>query len=140
MTDIHVDTLQLRQFAATLDSAAATVGPRARTVVRHHGMLLQTRVKRHAGKPRSGPPGPRIITGDYNRSISLAMSGNAFFSQAEVGTNRPQGRRLELGFHGTDSLGRTYNQPPYEHFGPGLDETEPGFVDAIAAIADELLE
>jgi hypothetical protein len=59
---------------------------------------------------------------------------------ASVGTVRPQGRRLEFGFTGTDSLGRSYDQPAYPHFGPAHDQTAPEFVEAIAGIADDLTD
>ena len=119
--------------AAEMTEAAAGVDVKARAVVRHHGALLQTKVKAHASKPRTGPPGPRIQTGDYNRSIGVEFGGNAGWSRASVGTNAPQGRRLEFGFIGADALGRHYNQPPYPHFEPALREVEPLFVAAIAA-------
>jgi hypothetical protein len=96
-------------------------------------MMLQTKVKAYASKPRSGPPGPRIQTGDYVRSISLNMEGNAFYAAARVGTNKPQGRRLEFGFVGTDSIGRHYDQPPYPHFRPALLEVAPAFLAAVSA-------
>lgn len=110
---------------------------RARAITRHHGLLLQAAVKRNASKPRTGPPGPRIQTGDYVRSIALSMSGNAAFSTAEVGTDKPQGRRLEFGYVGMDALGRNYNQPPYPHFGPALDEVGELFQVALLAAATE---
>lgn len=136
MTDLHLDTSELAALAATLDAASARAGARAAGIVREHGLLLQTRVKRRASLPRTGPPGPRIITGDYNRSIALRLTGGPATISAEVGTNRPQGRRLEHGFHGADAAGRTYDQRAYPHFGPGLDETEAGFVAAIEALGD----
>lgn len=120
--------------AGDFANLGGTVDAKVRAVVRHHGLLLQTKVKAHASKPRTGPPGPRIQTGNYNRSISLQMSGNAYISTATVGTNAPQGRRLEFGFVGEDSLGRHYNQPPYPHFRPALDEVGPLFEAALAAV------
>ncbi|RSO40609.1 hypothetical protein DMH15_14715 [Streptomyces sp. WAC 06725] len=44
---------------------------------------------------------------------------------AEVGTSAPQGRRLESGFVGADSLGRHYAQPPFPHLGPAVDQAGP---------------
>lgn len=91
-------------------------------IVRHYGQIYQTRVRAAA----SGRPGPRAVTGDYRRSITLEMAsgpieyGGGRGSVAIVGTNRPQARRLELGFTGVDSLGRHYAQPPYPHFEPPL--------------------
>lgn len=118
---------------ASLAKDAAGLGPRLSKVVRHHGRLAQTRVKARA----SGRPGPNAPTGDYRRSIDYRMvssAGGIFV--AAVGTNSPQGRRLEFGFTGVDSLGRYYDQPPYPHFGPALDETEPGFVEALGDAAE----
>lgn len=97
-------------------------------VVTHYGHLLATRVKAKA----SGRPGPNAPTGDYRRSINAQFSTAGGKSIAYVGTNAVQGRRLEYGFNGTDSIGRHYNQPPYAHFGPAADEIEPEFYAAIA--------
>lgn len=95
---------------------------RMERLIRHYGYLLQTRVKARA----SGRPGPNVVTGDYRRSIGVQFyrDPKAGFV-AVVGTNKPQGPRLEFGFHGVDSLGRSYDQPPYAHFGPAFDQTKP---------------
>lgn len=86
----------------------------------------------------SGRPGPNVQTGDYRRSIGIQFyEGGGQFS-AMVGTNLPQGRRLEFGFHGVDSLGRAYNQQPLPHFGPALDETETPFVAAVSTMLEEI--
>lgn len=73
------------------------------------------------GKAR-GRPGPRSITGDYNRSIvgQAVREGPSTFL-AVVGSSAPQTLRLEFGFVGPDALGRYYNQPPFPHFGPSLE-------------------
>lgn len=99
--------------------------------VSYHGQMLQTRVKANA----SGRPGPNAPTGDYRRSIGLRVVSRGGVVTAFVGTNKPQGRRLEYGFHGADSLGRVYNQPPYPHFGPAVDATAPGFFSDMAKVA-----
>lgn len=124
------------RLAVHLADASTKMGAKARALVRHHGTLLQTQVKANA----SGRPGPRAPTGDYRRSINLRMAGNASTSTASVGTDRPQGRRLEGGFRGTDSLGRSYDQPPYPHFGPAIDKIQPGFEDDITQLAVDILE
>ena len=133
MSDISSNA---NQVASDLAALGFQAGARAAVVTRQYGMLLQAAVKRRASLPRTGPPGPRIQTGTYNRSIGLQTSISAGGPVATVGTNAPQGRRLELGFNDTDSLGRTYEQPPYPHFGPALDEIAPLFVTAIADLAD----
>lgn len=134
---MSVDASDAFRVAAELDAMGIRAGARAYALVQHFGQLATSRIKARAGLPRSGPPGPRIITGDYNRSITMAMTSLLGSPTAEIGTDRPQGPRLEFGFHGEDSLGRYYEQPPYPHFGPGLDDVGDGFVAAIAALADE---
>jgi hypothetical protein len=42
-------------------------------------------------------------------------------------------RRLELGFIGTDSLGRHYHQPPFPYMRPARDNKQD---EALAAITD----
>jgi hypothetical protein len=105
-------------------------------IVATETLLLQGRVKGRA----SGRPGPNAPTGDYRRSISARVTRayKGAVTTGEVGTNRPQGRRLELGFHGTDSLGRHFNQPAFEHFGPAVDETDGPFQRKLDAVIGRL--
>lgn len=133
MSDLGISS-NANKVAADLLAHGMRAGARSVSVTRHFGMLLQAAVKRRASLPRGGPPGPRIITGNYNRSIGLQLGMAAGGAVARVGSNAPQARRLEEGFNDTDSLGRTYEQPPYPHYGPALDEIGPLFVAAIAAI------
>lgn len=112
---------------------AKTVLVEERAAVRKYARLLETRIKAKA----SGRPGPNAPTGDYRRSWGTRLSGNASYTLGEVGTNAPQGRRLEFGFVGTDSLGRNYNQPPYPHVGPAVDEVEPLFIEALKKVVPE---
>lgn len=116
-------------IAAQLQLRSAASSATVRGVVIQHAMLLQTRVKANA----SGRPGPNAPTGDYRRSIrrQTGSSTQAGGVTAEVGTDAPQGRRLEYGFTGVDSRGRYYDQQPYPHFGPALDATEKQFVDDL---------
>lgn len=129
-------TSNANQVAAEMLAHGMAAGAKAVGITRTYGMLLQANVRRRASLPRTGPPGPRIITGNYARSLALQTGFTGGGPVARVGTNAPQGRRLELGFVGTDSIGRTYNAPPYPHFGPALDEIAPLYLAAIAAIAD----
>jgi hypothetical protein len=121
----------LAKLALNLTKAGPIVGARAIGLVHQFGVVLQARVKANA----MGRPGPRAPTGDYNRSINLTLAQRGMTVEAQVGTNLPQGRRLEFGFVGQDSLGRTYHQPPYPHFGPAVDKTAPEFETAVAQIA-----
>lgn len=102
--------------AEAFDAAAFRVQWKAPAVLRHYGQIYQTRVKAAA----SGRPGPRVITGDYRRSITLEMGMVDGKPAAIVGTVSPQARRLEYGYVDTDSLGRSYNQPPFPHWDPPL--------------------
>jgi hypothetical protein len=102
-------------------------------VLRHYGQLYQTRVKAAA----SGRPGPNVITGDYRRSITLEMGMVDGMPSAIVGTAAPQGRRLEYGFVGADSLGRYYNQPPFPHFDPPLAQIIEELTSALAELVTD---
>jgi hypothetical protein len=94
--------------------------------------LLKTRIVSHA----SGRPGPNAPTGDYRRSWSVSKKDA---TTAIVGTNKPQGRRLEYGFYGTDALGRTYHQPPFPHVQVSVDETESAVVTLIRAAVERAI-
>lgn len=129
--NITLDVDNVNPVAASLVAHGVEVGVKATAVTATYGMLLLTLVKAHAARR----PGPRIITGDYNRSIVYRPDVGLGWVGARVETNAPQGRRLEFGFVGVDSLGRHYNQPPYPHFGPALDRVADEYTAAIAAIA-----
>lgn len=118
------------KLSKTFRADALRVDAQTLQVTRMYGNLLATSVKAHA----SGRPGPRTVTGDYRRSITTDVRREAGTAIATVGTTRPQGRRLELGFVGVDSLGRHYNQPPFPHFRPALSKIEGPYVAALTAI------
>jgi hypothetical protein len=122
--------------AADLQALGVRAGAKAFATTRHYGMVLLSNVRRRASLPRTGPPGPRLQTGDYVRSMSVQTTLGLGGPVSTVGTNAPQARRLEFGFRGEDSLGRNYNQRPYPHWGPALDETAPAFLAAIASVVD----
>lgn len=111
-------------------AAAVSLLPAVEAKLRFHAYMLKTRVMANA----SGRPGPRRVTGDYLRSISAQPLGQYGGSGWFVGTNAPQGPRLEFGFVGVDSLGRHYDQPPYPHFGPAADWMEPLFAGAMEVV------
>ncbi len=124
------------RLAVALANASAKAGAAAYQVTQQYGVMLHGRVKANA----AGRPGPRIQTGDYSRAINLRMGTGRGGVSASVGTNKPQGRRLEFGFAGADSLGRNYNQPPYPHFGPALAEVGPKYRKAIEDLATGVVE
>lgn len=106
------------------------------SLARHFGMRLVEEARVNA----SGRPGPEIDTGEYIDSFyfevndQVAAGGEG--ATVDVGTDAPQALRLEYGFVGTDSAGRTYDQPPFPHWGPAMDVVEPEFEEAMAGIAD----
>lgn len=127
MTEVHFVVIGADVVAGSLADASRAVTTELPKKVRHYGQLLRTRVMAHA----SGRPGPRAITGDYRRSWTHEFRGGGNSSTSTVGTNAVQGRRLEFGFYGVDSLGRHYNQPPFPHARPAFDETAPEFEEAV---------
>ncbi|THA29182.1 HK97 gp10 family phage protein [Streptomyces sp. A1277] len=106
------------QLADRLDHAAKQVGPAIHRAVQHTGEVGRARIRGNA----SGRPGPNVITGAYRNSWETKTRRLPHGAMCTIGTNAPQGRRLEFGFMGmTDSLGRLYHQPPFPHVGPAID-------------------
>lgn len=102
--------------AFEVGAAVALSGLKARTTAAVHefAVLLTERIQTAA----SGRPGPRIQSGNLYGSIQIDHNlGDADgWGVATVYTDVPYARRLELGFHGADSLGRHYSQQPYPFF------------------------
>lgn len=122
LDEFHVDT-NAAEVSANFGRYLRDARRNVRRAVETHGLLLETRIKAKASRPASGPPGPRAITGDYRASWnSRLVMQTPDVSTIRVGTNKPQARRLELGFAGRDALGRVYNQPPYPHVRPAAEE------------------
>jgi len=119
------------EVAGDIAALATKMQKRVHTVVTKWTNELERRVASNA----SGRPGPNVITGNYRRSINHQITSSESEVTGTVGTNAPQARRLEHGFHGTDSLGRSYSQPAYPHFGPALDSVKSEFEADVAAIA-----
>lgn len=131
------------RVAARLKAHATEVIPVTSTIMDGFGDLLVKRVQARA----SGRPGPerteewqrRGRPTDYHDSIhKIVEAGDPYV--VGVGTNAPQGWRLERGFHGLDAIGRFYDQGPFPHWGPAWDETIPEFLVALRAgtLAEEL--
>lgn len=109
---------------------ALTLEAEVSRLVSFHGQILNTLIKAKA----SGRPGPNAPTGDYRRSWTHQVSKSGPTTTSVNGTNAPQGRRLEFGFVGMDSLGRVYDQPPFPHVGPAFDEIKPRFLGSVEKI------
>lgn len=104
------------ELANRLEHAAMKVGPAIEKAVKHAGEMGVARIRGNA----SGRPGPNVITGAYRNSWRAETRTLRAGAICTIGTDLPYGRRLEYGFVGTDSLGRTYNQPPFPHVQPAL--------------------
>ena len=83
----------------------------------------------------------RVDTHDLQRSIEKeTVVENDEEVVTVVGPNAPYGRRIELGFTGTDSLGRTYNQPPYPYLRPAYEENKDRVEKEVAEVFQILTE
>lgn len=80
------------------------------------------------------------VTGTLRRSIHTETGGDANSAWADVGTNVPYARRLELGFVGVDRLGRHYNQQPRPYLRPALDKNAPELGKTAIAVLRAAIE
>lgn len=78
------------------------------------------RIEQAAKQNATGRPGPNVVTGRLRSSITWRLGVDALGVYADIGSAVVYARRIELGFTGTDSLGRFYNQPPYPYLRPAL--------------------
>ena len=76
---------------------------------------------------------PHIRSGYLARSITFEGPREISRGRWEttIGPKAAYGRRIELGFRGKDSLGRTYDQGPFPYMEPGLEESRRD-IEAIA--------
>ncbi len=102
------------ELADRLDAAADALPGAIERGVAHTAMVGIGRIRANA----SGRPGPNVITGRYRSSWNAEGRRIPYGAECTIGTRQPQGRRLEFGFYGPDSLGRVYAQPPFPHVGP----------------------
>lgn len=101
--------------AAVIAGTSARVATQAPKLAIEMGQQGLTQVKANA----SGRPGPRVITGNYRGSWNLRIErAGPTEGRVVIGSNAPQGPRLEYGFFGADVLGRHYQQPPFPHVRP----------------------
>ncbi len=106
-------------LASALAAALPNLKQQTTAPVHQLAPLLAERIQTAA----SGRPGPNIQSGNLYGSIQVDHTlGDADgWGAATVGTSVIYAARLELGFNGTDSLGRSYNQPPYPFFGRAVE-------------------
>ncbi len=63
---------------------------------------------------------------------SISMRGMS----VEIGPTTPYGRRIELGFHGADSLGRVYDQEGRPYVEPGVEAS----LEEVAVVVERAYE
>lgn len=77
---------------------------------------------------KEGEP-PHLLTSRLRASITHSVESDPLGDiVGRVGTNVPYARRLELGFSGTDSLGRNINQGARPYLVPALKENLPRLI------------
>ena len=127
--------MDLDGLAARLNQAADRIEPVTRRRMRHVGTVGVARIRQNA----SGRPGPNVITGQYRASWRSETRGIPYGAECTIGTNAPQGRRLEFGFWDmTDSIGRHFFQPPYPHVQPAIGFIEDTLHEQMRAAMGEL--
>lgn len=136
---------------AAFREKATTVGPRIFEVTRKFGYLAQTKVRANMsgrsgvvfhpeGGEDAGPGGevgPRAITGDLRRSVTVETGIEGATVRSVIGSNAPQTNALEFGYVGTDAAGRQRDTPPYPAWRPAFDDLAPKYrleVEAVAVI------
>lgn len=120
------------RFDRAADRTGDVIGRRIHTV----GTVGVARIRANA----SGRPGPNVITGRYRASWQSVTSRIPYGGECVMGTNAPQGRRLEFGFFDmTDSLGRHYFQPPFPHVQPAIGFIENTLNEQMLGAVGEIL-
>lgn len=108
---ISVEVEGDRKFAEKLRKKMRRITKTTRRVEARAARELRDEVRRRARPFRD--------TGAYESSI--VANGNV------VSTDHPAARRLELGFIGTDSMGRSYAQAPRPHWRPATQKAREDF-------------
>lgn len=129
----------VREFGAAIDRIVLAEEAATRRAVQRVALAVVRQAKTNS----TGPPrvlsqgtqgarpgtGPGVVTGRHRNSIKVLEQGPIPRGYAaSVGPTMVYSRRLELGFTGTDSAGRVYDQPPYPYLRPAVE-----FVTRIAA-------
>jgi hypothetical protein len=127
--------MDLDELADRLDRAADRVGPEGNRTVQQQARLARVLIQQNA----SGRPGPNVITGAYRSSWRIEPFAVPDGGGAEVGTDKPQGRRLEYGFYDmTDSIGRHFYQPPFPHVQPAVNDLSAEYQQAFREALDRI--
>lgn len=90
----------------------------------------------------SGRPGPIGHSHDNKDSVEVIWGGGGMFDaglaatsgglSVNIGPTSPYGRRLELGYHDTDSLGRHYEVDGFPYVEPAEEQSLPELAAVMA--------
>lgn len=112
----------VREFAAALERLAVAADAAGREIVTRGGHIVEAHTKQNM----SGD-WPNVVSGHLRSSVqvrNIRPLGPGVW-ESEVAPATVYGRRIELGFHGTDSRGRHYDQEPRLPLTRGLEESLP---------------
>lgn len=118
-----IDASSALALASQFEAVAGALPVKAQTTVIHYGARLHSAVVSRA--PGTSYPG----------TIRIEPVTRGSFAGVGVGTDRRDGFRREMGFHGRDSRGRTYSQSGQAHFSTGFDAVAGDFEQAMIRLA-----
>lgn len=124
---IQLDQSGVAKWLAMSQAARDTAG---RVGVKAAAMLVENDAKIKAP----------FVTGTLRRSISTEIAQKGTIIWAYTGSRDvPYARRIEFGFVGSDSLGRTYNQAAQPYLRPALDGNKDAIVSEISAAVRDMI-
>lgn len=121
---VSVRILGIPEFEEALSATIVRVSAHTELATKAAGEKIVELIRSHM----EGRPGPNRISSklfDSIRSDSGRVSGiagNAGGWSATISANTDYAKRIEFGFNGTDSRGRSYHQPAYPYFEPGMQD------------------
>lgn len=124
-----IEWVGVSELTSALAEIEAAVQRQTSLAVAEAAHVVEALAKAHA----SGRPGPNVRTGNLRRSITVVGPNQLLAGMwvAFIGPTAAYGRRVELGFNGSDSLGRSYNQPGFPFLEPAFTEALRGPVQAV---------
>lgn len=129
MLSLAYEARNAGRIAIRLEVAAETADEEARRITRHWGAVLAARVRELAP----------YETGHYRSTIRWYVRGGKGTPYVSVQSSHPASRRLELGFHGRDALGRHYADPPRPHFRPAAAAIAPLYLESLRQMAQNVV-
>lgn len=116
MSNVSFHFAGVDEFERAIDEIVAKGDAALATFVAQGGALIEAAAKERAP----------VKTGTLRRSIGVwSITGDALgMWSSRTYPTTVYSRRIELGFHGNDSLGRHYSQSGQPYLTPGLDDAK----------------